>query len=369
MVAILEGIPAGLTLSAEWIDADLARRQLGYGRGGRMKIEQDKVQILSGVRHGVTIGSPVALVIFNRDWENWADAMSVAPVEQIAEPAVQPRPGHADLTGILKTGQKDIRNVLERASARETAARVAAGAIAKKLLSEIGVGIVSHVVRIGPVRAAESQPGIDDIASIDKSPVRCFDPEAAAAMVEAIKKAAQDRDTLGGIFEVLAYGCPPGLGSYIQWDKRLNANICRALMSIPAIKGVEVGDGFYLGRRPGSEAHDEIVYDAKHGYTRTTNRAGGIEGGMSNGATIVLRAAMKPIPTLGAGLKTVDITTKEETIALSERSDICAVPAAAVIGEAMAALEIAKAALEKFGGDSLVEFKRNYDGYIEQIVK
>lgn len=367
LVAIIEGIPAGLALTAEQIDRDLARRQLGFGRGGRMKIESDRAQITSGVRHGLTIGSPIALLIGNRDWENWSTKMAVGPVDEQVETARSPRPGHADLTGALKTGQRDIRNILERASARETAARVAVGAIAKTLLSEIGVTIISHVVRIGSVAADAVRPGADDAEKIDSSPVRCLDAEATVAMVEEIKKAAGAKDTVGGIFEVIIYGCPPGLGSYTQWDKRLNANLCRALAAIPAIKGVEVGDGFALGGRFGSEAHDEIAHDSRSGYYRTTNRAGGIEGGMSNGETIVLRAAMKPIPTLGAGLKTVDIASKEVTTALSERSDICAVPAAAVIGEAMAALELAGAALEKFGGDSLVEFKRNVDGYLEQV--
>ncbi len=367
LVAVIEGIPAGLPLKAEDIDRDLARRQLGFGRGGRMKIERDRATIMAGVRHGFTMGSPVALIIDNRDWQNWVVKMAAEPVEESVEAAKNPRPGHADLSGLLKTGQTDIRNILERASARETAARVAVGAVAKALLNEIGIAIISHVVQIGGVAAGPSRPGLDAAAAIDASPVRCADAEASVAMVEEIKKAAQAKDTVGGVFEVIAYGCPPGLGGYSQWDERLNANLCRALAGIPAIKGVEIGDGFDLSRRFGSAAHDEIDHDASRGYFRQTNRAGGIEGGMSNGEPIVLRAAMKPIPTLGAGLRTVDLGTKKAATALSERSDICAVPAAAVIGEAVTALELAKAALEKFGGDGLAEFKRNVAGYLEQI--
>lgn len=333
-----------------------------------MKIEKDSAQILSGVRHGLTIGSPISLLISNRDWANWSTKMSVDPVEETIERALSPRPGHADLTGILKTAQPDIRNILERASARETAARVALGATAKRFLSEIGISIISHVVQVGSVKIDGTvKPKPDDLAAIDKSPLRCFDPGVTTEMVEAVKGAAKARDTLGGVFEVIAYGCPPGLGHYNQWDNRLNANISKAIVSIPAIKGVEIGDGFDLGGVRGSQAHDEISFAPKTGYGRSTNHAGGIEGGMSNGEPIVVRAVMKPIPTLGDGLKTVDIETKEGTTALSERSDICAVPAAAVIGEAMVALELAKAASEKFGGDSIVEFKRNVEGYLKQI--
>lgn len=377
LTAVIDGIPAGLKLSAEDIDLDLARRQLGYGRGGRMKIEKDKVAITAGVRHGLTIGSPIALVIENKDWANWSDRMSVAPAEGEFARDLRPRPGHADLTGLLKTNQNDIRSVLERASARETAARVALGAVAKVLIHEIGIDIVSHVVRIGAAVAGNTaKPVSSDLDEIDASPVRCFNASAGEAMVGEIKEAAGRKDTLGGIFEVIAYGCPPGLGSYTQWDKRLNANLCRALAGIPAIKGVEVGAGFALGALPGSEAHDEIEFKAGSAkgesriasFSRPTNRAGGIEGGMSNGEPIVLRAVMKPIPTLGSGLRTVDLRTGEEAEAMSERSDICAVPAASVIGEAVTALELAAAALDKFGGDSLAEFKRNYEGYIRQIL-
>jgi chorismate synthase len=364
----MEGIPAGLDLTADFINQDLARRQLGFGRGGRMKIETDRAEILSGVRHGVTIGSPIALLINNRDWQNWSEEMSPDPVEAEFERAVRPRPGHADLTGLLKTDQKDIRNILERASARETAARVALGAVAKRLLEEIGVVVISHVVQIGSAQAEPGKlPNPGDLGAIDASPVRCYDSEAGFAMVEEIKDAARNKDTIGGVFEVIAFNCPPGLGSYIQWDRRLNADICRAVAGIPAIKGVEIGAGFALGGLRGSMAHDEILYDAERGYNRSTNRAGGIEGGMSNGEPIIVKAVMKPIPTLGAGLRTVNMETKEEATAISERSDICAVPAAAVIGEAAVALELAKAALEKFGGDSVTEFLRNYRGYMDHI--
>jgi len=368
LVALIEGIPAGLSLPVEFIDEDLARRQLGFGRGGRMRIEKDKALIMSGVRHGMTIGSPISLLIHNRDWENWSEKMAVGPVDAEFERATRPRPGHADLTGLLKTDQQDVRNILERASARETAAKTALGAIARRLLEEIGVTIVSHVVRIGGAAApAGTLPGPGDLDTIDESPVRCFDERVAREMVAEIKTAAADKDTVGGVFEVVVYGCPPGLGSYVSWDKRLNAELCRAIAGIPAIKGVEIGAGFALGGLRGSAAHDEIEYRDTEGYRRTTNRAGGIEGGMSNGEPIVVRAAMKPIPTLSSGLRTVDIDSKEEVTAMSERSDICAVPAAAVIGEAAVALQLAEAALEKFGGDSLNEFLRNHRGYLEQI--
>lgn len=367
LVGIIEGIPAGLNLLAEDIDKDLARRQLGYGRGGRMKIESDRARIISGVRHGVTLGSPIAILIENRDWKNWTEKMSVAPVDAPAEPATRPRPGHADLPGLLKTDQKDVRNILERASARETAIRTALGAVAKVLLAELGIVIISHVVRIGRAAlSADFSPAPGDLDRIDESPVRCIDADVSAEMVAQIKEAAADKDTLGGAFEVIAFGCPPGLGSYIQWDRRLNANLCRAVAGIPAIKGVQIGAGFALASVRGSQAHDEIVHD-QNGYHRTSNRAGGIDGGMSNGEPIVVSAVMKPIPTLGAGLRTVDIQTKETATAMSERSDICAVPAAAVIGEAAVALELAAAVLDKFGGDSARELLRNYRGYIDQI--
>lgn len=367
LVAVVDGIPAGLTISKADIDSDLARRQLGFGRGGRMKIENDEADILSGVRHGKTLGSPIALKIANRDWANWQKRMAIGGAE--SEPALTaPRPGHADLTGTLKTGQKDIRNILERASARETAARVAVGAIAKLILKELDIRLLSHVVQIGRVKVESgAQPASSDLAAIDNSPVRCFDESVSALMVKEIEAARENKDTLGGIFEILVYGVLPGLGGYRQWDERLNANLARALMSIPAIKGVEVGSGFEMAGLRGSEAHDEIFYDKEHGYRRPTNRAGGIEGGMSNGETLILRAAMKPIPTLGSPLRSVDILTKEPVPAGRERSDICAVPAAAVIGEAMTAVEIVKAVQQKFGGDSMAEIKTNCRAYLEEL--
>jgi len=369
LVAIIEDVPAGLKLRSRDINKELARRQLGFGRGGRMKIERDRAQILSGVRFGVTIGSPISLKIDNRDWANWRERMSAEGEEGADEDKViAPRPGHADLSGILKTGQSDIRNILERASARETAARVAVGAVAKLILQELNISIISHVVRIGTIKAeAGVQPIFSDLLKIDASPVRCFNKDSSALMVKAIEAARENKDTVGGVFEVLAFGVMPGLGGYRQWDERLNANLARGLMSIPAIKAIEVGDGMDLAARPGSEAHDEIFYDNQRGYWRETNHGGGIEGGMSNGETLVLRAAMKPIPTLGAPLRSVNIHTKEAILAGRERSDICAVPAAAVIGEHMVAIELAKAAQAKFGGDSMKEFKDNYQSYMKTL--
>lgn len=369
LTAILEGIPAGLRLLAADINQELARRQLGYGRGGRMKIEQDRVKILSGVRQGETIGAPIALFIPNLDWPNWQKIMAVEPSDELIEPKTQPRPGHADLVGLLKTGQTDIRNILERASARETAARVAVGAICKKLLQALNITIVSHVVQIGAVKCQPYQIKPEDKEKIDASPLRCLDDQATAAMMAAIDEAKQAGDTLGGVFEVITYGCPPGLGNYTQWDKRLGANLAQAIMSIPAIKGVEIGDGFALGDKRGSEVHDQIAYTPQKGYYRLSNHAGGLEGGMTNGEPLLLRAVMKPIPTLKQPLKTVDVVTKEHQEAFTERSDVCAVPAAAVIAEAMVALVLTKAVKEKFGGDSLSELKSNYHSYLEQISK
>lgn len=367
LIAVIDGVPAGLGLTEAHIDADLVRRQLGFGRGARMKIESDKAEILSGVRFGKTIGSPIAVKIANRDWASWQDKMAVAG-ESSEPPLTAPRPGHADLAGVLKTGQSDIRNVLERASARETAARVAGGAVAKEILKELDIFIVSHVVQIGDVKSAiEERPLPKDLAVVDRSPVRCFNEEASEQMVAAIEAARDDKDTLGGVFETLVYGVFPGLGGYRQWDERLNANLTRALMSIPAIKAAEVGDGLSLAALRGSQAHDEIFYDKKRGFYRLTNRAGGIEGGMSNGETIILKAAMKPIPTLGSPLKSVDIKSKEEVLAGRERADICAVPAAAVIGEAVVAIELVKAVQQKFGGDSIVELKANVAAYLERV--
>jgi len=370
LVAILEGLPAGLVLDLEFLNKELARRQLGYGRGGRMKIEQDTVEILSGVRFGKTLGSPIALVIENRDWKNWRDKMAVEPGSGGFEPITRPRPGHADLAGLLKYGETDIRNILERSSARETAARVAIGAVAKTLLKMMEISIFSHVTRIGREEAKINRlPDMKDLEEIDKSPVRCLDSRASQKMVEEIDRATEEKDSLGGTFEVLVFGCPPGLGSYTSWETRLDGRLSRALMSIPAIKGVEIGEGFKLAVLRGSQAHDEIFYEAGKDFYRKTNRAGGIEAGITNGETLVLRAAMKPLPTLGRPLGTVDVITKQPAEAFRERADICAVPAAAVIGEAVVAIEVARAALEKFGGDSLGDFKDNYRNYRERIKK
>ncbi|MDP3013469.1 MAG: chorismate synthase, partial [Candidatus Subteraquimicrobiales bacterium] len=330
----------------------------------------DEVEILSGVRFGKSLGSPIALLIRNLDWENWKEIMAVELAAKEVEAVIKPRPGHADLAGALKTGQRDIRNILERASARETVARVVVGAVAKALLSELSIKIISHVLSIGLVEAKLKKfPESDDLEAIDSSPVRCFDAKASELMVEEIEKAINDKDSLGGIFEVLAFGVPPGLGSYVSWDSRLDSAIAKALMSIPGIKGVEIGDGFGLAAKKGSQAHDEIFYSREKGFFHKTNQAGGIEGGVTNGEPVVVRAAMKPIPTLGSPLRTVDIRTKKETQAFKERADVCAVPSAAVVGETMLAIEIIRAILEKFGGDSLVELKRNYQAYLEGLRK
>ncbi len=355
LFAVVEGLPAGLGLVPEDIDDDLARRQLGYGRGGRMKIEKDRVQVKSGLRHGRTIGSPLTLEIANLDFPNWAaDRMAVWAPEAEVEPITLPRPGHADLAGMLKYGTDDLRPILERASARETAARVAAGGVAKALLRRYGMRIRSHVVRIG----AEAVPLRDDLVladfeGVDESPVRALDPEASARMREAIKAAGQNHDTLGGVFEVWAFDVLPGLGSHVSGDARLDGRLGQAMMGIQAIKGVEIGAGFELGRIPGSQAHDEIFHDPESGYYRRTNRSGGIEGGMTHGAPVVVRAVMKPISTLSRPLASVDVATKEPRKAFKERADICAVPAAAVVGEAEVAFVLARALLEKFGGDSI----------------
>ncbi len=365
LVAILEGIPAGLPLSPDDIDRELARRQRGHGRGGRMAIERDRAEVIAGVRWGRTTGAPIAVRIANRDWENWRgimDALGSPPADYC--PVTVPRPGHADLAGALKYGHRDLRDVIERASARETAARVALGAIAKRLLREIGVGIASHVVSIHTARAevdplALGLPPGEINARADRSPVRCLDPGAEAEMVARIDAARAAGDTVGGVFEVIAFGVPPGLGSYVHWDRRLDGRLARALMSIPGIKGVEVGLGFRAAARRGSEVHDEILRDPGGGIRRATDRAGGLEGGVTNGEPLVLRAAMKPIPTLVKPLRSVDLATGEEVPAHRERSDVCAVPAASVVGEAMVALVLAEAVLERFGGDSLGALVRN----------
>lgn len=369
LIALVQGVPSGVALTPDMIARDLARRQLGYGRGGRMKIERDEGEILSGVRFGLTIGSPITVLIKNRDWENWRIEMSVEAPAVPPKPLTKARPGHADLPGALKTGQGDIRNVLERSSARETAARVAAGGVAKALLAELGIKVVSHVVAIGGIRSNERRPLPGDLDEVDSSPVRCLDEEASARMVEAIDSAGNDGDTVGGIFEIITYGCPPGLGDYSSWERRLDSRVAGALMSIQAIKGVEIGDGFSLAAMRGSQAHDEIFYALQKGYYRESNRAGGIEGGLTNGEPVVARAAMKPIPTLAKPLRTVDISTKKAATAFKERADVCAVPAAAVVGEAVVALELANAIVEKFGGDCLEDIMAAWKQYIGRINK
>jgi chorismate synthase len=370
LLAVIEGLPAGLRLTPDDIDTDLARRQLGYGRGGRMKIEKDRVVVKSGLRHGLTLGSPLALEIPNLDFPNWSeDRMAVwDPAAEV--PAITlPRPGHADLAGMMKYQTGDLRNILERASARETAARVAAGGVAKALLRRYGMEIRSHVVRIGPETAEPSSPpALHDLDGVDESPVRCVDPEASVRMVAAIKAAGQAHDTLGGIFEVIAFDPLPGLGSHVSGTSRLDGRLGQALLGIQAIKGVEIGAGFALGALPGSEAHDEIFHSDERGYYRATNRAGGLEGGMTHGgAPLVVRAVMKPISTLSRPLASVDISTKQQAAAFKERSDICAVPAAAVVAEAAVAMVLAEALIEKFGGDAIADLDAAVERYRERL--
>lgn len=370
LTAITEGVPSGLSLEMEYIDQDLGRRQLGHGRGGRMKIETDTVQLTSGVRHGLTLGTPIAMRIENSDWKNWSEAMAAGKTEgsSKAEVLKVPRPGHADLSGMQKYGLEDIRSVLERASARETAARVAVGAIARKLLAEFEIEVVSHVVSIGGVTADfADEPMRGDFSQVDNSPVRCLDEQAAWDMVAAIDGARESGESLGGIFEVRVFGLVPGLGSYTTGPGRLGGRIGGALMSIPAIKGAEIGGGFKLAGMPGSQVHDEIYFEKKTGYHRRTNNAGGLEGGMTNGETLVARACMKPIPTLTKPLRSVDVTSGKEELAFKERSDVCAVPAAAVVGEAMVAIELARAFLEKFGSDSMEDIKEAYLAYLRRL--
>jgi chorismate synthase len=376
LVAICEGVPAGVRVSTEDIAAALARRRAGYGRGARMTFERDEVELTAGVRHGSTLGGPVAIRIANTEWPKWEAVMSADPVDQdqltgLARnaPLTRPRPGHADLAGMQKFGHADARPVLERASARETAARVALGEVARRLLSQVlGIEILSHVVAIGPIRTRHDvMPGPQDKAAIDADPVRCADPAASRAMVAEIDAAKKDGDTLGGVVEVLAFGLPPGLGSFTHWDRRLDARLAGALMSIQAIKGVEVGDGFTTATRRGSVAHDEIEATDR-GITRRTNRAGGIEGGMSTGEVIRVRVAMKPISTVPRALDTIDISTGEPAKAISQRSDATAVPAAGVVAEAMVALVLAEAATDKFGGDSAEEMRRNAESYLKALV-
>jgi chorismate synthase len=372
LVVIVEGLPAGLEVTVEDIARELARRRLGYGRGPRMRFEQDEVTIVGGVRHGRTLGSPVAIEIANTEWfrsDRWHEEMAVEPGRTRA-PLTQPRPGHADLAGMQKYGFRDARDVLERASARETAARVAAGALAKALLAQLDVDVISHVVQMGSVRSkSDERPRPADLDRVDASALRCFDPVAEEAMVEEIKAIAKAGDSLGGVSEVLAYGVPVGLGSHVHWDRRLDGLLAQALMSIQAVKAVEIGDGFDLAGRPGSEAHDPITWDAESGsYRRLTTRAGGIEGGMSTGELVVCRVAMKPLATLNRPvLTTVDVETKAETVSFKERTDVTAVPAMGVVAETMVALVLAGEALRKFGGDSVPELVRNASAYAASL--
>ena len=372
LTTIIEGVPAGLTLLAEHINEDLARRQKGYGRGRRMQIEKDEVKILSGVRHGKTLGSPITLVVENRDWKHWTNIMGVEPLndetEEVKRKVTRPRPGHADLNGAIKYGHRDMRNVLERSSARETTVRVAAGAVAKRILSELGIRVASHVVEIGGIKAEHTAyTSLEQLQQVtEQSPVRCFDAEAGKKMMAAIDEAKEKGDSIGGVVEVIVEGVPAGVGSYVHYDRKLDAKIAAAVVSINAFKGVEFGIGFEAARRFGSDVHDEIIWSPETGYTRKTNRLGGFEGGMTTGMPIVVRGVMKPIPTLYKPLMSVDIETKEPFAASIERSDSCAVPAASVVAEAVVAWEIANAIVEQFGQDRLdliienVEHMRRY---------
>ncbi len=369
LVVVIEGLPAGLEIAVEDVQRELARRRLGYGRGPRMRFEQDEVTLVGGIRHGRTLGSPVAIEIGNTEWPKWQEEMSPAK-GATAKPLTKPRPGHADLAGMQKYAFSDARDVLERASARETAARVAAGACAKALLAHIGVDVISHVISMGTaeVKANASRPTPADIDRVDESQVRCFDPTADAAMIEQIKAAAKDGDSLGGIVEVLGYGVPVGLGSHVHWDRKLDSLLAQALMSIQAVKGVEIGEGFDVAHRRGSDAHDAILWEADAGYRRDSDLAGGVEGGMSTGALLVARAAMKPLATLNRPtLRTVDVLTKEETVSFKERTDVTAVPAMGVVAETMVALVLAAEAQRKFGGDSVPEFVANHAAFIATL--
>ena len=374
LIAIMEGLPAGVPVSLDDIRADLARRKLGYGRGARMKFEEDELTISGGVRFGYSMGSPVALRIGNTEWHRWVDVMSASPVDVDSlpkgrgAPLTRPRPGHADLVGMQKYAFDEARNVLERASARETASRVALGAVARKFLGELGITLVSHTLAIGTVRVPEGSalPTPSDVETLDADLVRCFDPATSAEMVALIDAAQKDGDTLGGVVEVLAYGVPPGLGSYVHWDRRHDSQLAAALLGIQAIKGVEVGDGCRPTTRPGSQAHDELVTDGST-ISRLSDKAGGTEGGMSTGTVLRVRAGMKPIATVPHALRTVDVATGEAAEAHHQRSDVCAVPASGVVAEAMVALVLANSVLEKFGGDSVEETLRNVTGYLAAI--
>ncbi len=369
LMAVVEGVPSGLPVTAEGINADLIRRQGGYGRGGRMRIEKDRIEFICGVRKGKTLGNPLGLLIWNKDWENWKDIMASEPGPPSTERVVtRPRPGHADLVGAIKYGHSDIRNVLEKASARETAIRVAIGGVAKSLLAEFDMRVVSYTMDIGGVAAPSPNDPLMAYEHAEQSEVRCHDPETAKKMVEQIRAAKHKGDSLGGIFEVVVTNVPIGLGTYAQWDRRLSARLAFAAMSIQAMKGVEIGMGFESARRFGSEVHDDIYFDKATGqFTRKSNNAGGLEGGITNGQPIVLRVAMKPIATLYTPKDSVDIETKEPFEATVERSDICTVPAAGVVGEAVIAYEMANALIEKFGGDTLDEMKRNFEAYQEYV--
>jgi chorismate synthase len=368
LTCIVEGLPAGLTLDPAAIGRDMERRQLGHGRGGRMKIERDAATVTGGVRHGRTLGSPVALQVANRDYANWDERMNPWPVEAEVSEVHLPRPGHADLVGTQKYGLTDVRNVLERASARETAARVAGGALAKQFLRSLGVEVLSHVVQIGTVYAparANLKPA--DFADVDDDPVRCLDPEASGAMVDHINAQRKANESIGGVFEVIAFGATPGLGSYVTWEERLDGVLAGAICSIQAVKGVSLGDAFGVAELPGSQAHDEIFWSQERGYYRETNRAGGLEGGMTTGLPVVVRGAMKPLPTLTQPLRSVDIATKEPTQALRERTDSCTVPAAGVVGEAMVAFVLADAYRRKFGGDHIDDVLTAVRAYEDRI--
>ena len=374
LIAIMEGLPSGVPISLDGIRADLARRKLGYGRGSRMKFEEDELTLSAGVRHGLSLGSPIAVRIGNTEWPKWVEVMSAEPVELTERsrgrgaPLTRPRPGHADLVGMQKYAFDEARPILERASARETAARVALGALARAFLGELGIRLVSHTLSIGPVQVPEGAPlpTPDDVAALDADPLRCFDPSTSALMVAEVDAARKDGDTLGGIVEVLAYGLPPGLGSHVHWDRRLDGKLAQAIMSIQAIKGVEVGDGFETTRRRGSAAHDEL-FASSDGITRGSDRAGGTEGGMSTGTVLRVRAGMKPIATVPHALRTVDTATGDTASAHHQRSDVCAVPAAGVVAEAMVAIVLAESVLEKFGGDSIGETRRNLEAYLAAI--
>jgi chorismate synthase len=369
LIAVLEGVPAGLPLTADAVNQDLIRRQKGYGRGGRMRVEEDRVEFTAGVRKGITLGTPIGLLIPNKDWENWKEVMAVEPGPVPSEKVVtRPRPGHADLVGAIKYGHRDIRNVLEKASARETAIRVAVGGVAKALLGQFDMRVLSYTMEIGGVLARRGETPEQSYERAEASEVRSPDPDAGAKMIELIRTAKHRGDTLGGIFEVVVTNPPIGLGTYAQWDRRLGARLAMAAMSIQAMKGVEIGMGFEAARRFGSEVHDDIYYESGgRGFLRKTNNAGGLEGGITNGEPIVLRVAMKPISTLYSPKKSVDIQSKQPFDATVERSDICTVPAAGVVGEAVVAFEMANALVEKFGGDSLEEMRRNYDAYLTYV--